>query len=169
MSHSLISHSLPYSLNIPQGRSQQPLPATATPPRSDTAQISHLPVFYGGGTFPRAGQQTSLRLFEPRYKLMVRRVVAGSQQFIWSQRQPDHGHEAAVVKIESASFLHDGQAQITVRTMRVIRIQEAWQEEALHGLYYCSFRNDSNHQDSGSNTSRSAAVEEKMRCRCVVM
>jgi len=142
------------------GRSQQPLPATANPPRSDTAQISHLPVFYGGGTFPRSGQQTSLRLFEPRYKVMVRRVVAGSQQFIWSQRQPDHGDEAAVVKIESASFLPDGQAQITVRTVRVIRIQEAWQEEALHGLYCCSFRNDSD-QDSGSNTSTS--------CRCVVM
>lgn len=139
---------------------QSELPATPTSPRQDTPLLSHLPVFYGTGAFPRQGKQASLYLFEPRYRLMLGRVVAGSQQFVWSESGPEPGGEAGVVKVKRASFLNDGRAEVIVETLRKIRIEEAWQEEQLHGLYFCSFLNQAQ-----SSTDSQAGTE----CRCAIM
>jgi len=149
------------------GRPSEPIVETET-------ERMRLPVFYGPSP-PRTGQ-ASLLLFEPRYKLMVRRVFAGSRCFAWATDEPQRGGDAVVVKIERASFLADGRAQISVSRVQDIQMSEVWCEEALHGLHSCSFVSQGgmlspsgNRRESDTSNATVAASTSVQRCQCALM
>ena len=69
------------------------------------------PVFYYNSVmFP--GSKLSLHLFEPRYKIMMQRVVDSTKSFAYvpnySAYQADVGDIALVAKLKEVEFLSDG-------------------------------------------------------------
>lgn len=70
---------------------------------------SLLPIFYyNSPLFP--GMKLSLHLFEPRYKLMMQRIVAGNRQFAYvpnfTNYQAAPGDVALIAQLEESEFLH---------------------------------------------------------------
>eukprot|EP00291_Cryptomonas_curvata_P022678 CAMPEP_0172164156 /NCGR_PEP_ID=MMETSP1050-20130122/7686_1 /TAXON_ID=233186 /ORGANISM="Cryptomonas curvata, Strain CCAP979/52" /LENGTH=263 /DNA_ID=CAMNT_0012834457 /DNA_START=74 /DNA_END=862 /DNA_ORIENTATION=- len=87
--------------------------------RLQTMSFLRLPVFY----MPpgcRAGDPVSLHLFEPRYKVLIRRATEGNRLFLYAPAAPRDGDEACVVSVERASFLPGGRANIVGRAVETV-------------------------------------------------
>ena len=70
-----------------------------------------LPIFYMSPGC-RVDQQIALHLFEPRYRILIRRAMEGNNLFVYAARTPRCGQRACLVKVTSAFFHRDGRANI---------------------------------------------------------
>eukprot|EP01137_Pigoraptor_chileana_P009567 Opistho-2@58052 len=97
-----------------------------------------LPLFMMGTVlFP--GQPLGLHLFEPRYKLMVKRVLEANRCFGYLPSNPTPGAVGVVSEITECEFLSDGRALITAIGRKRFRILETWIEPGTQDLHYAKF------------------------------
>lgn len=96
---------------------------------------THLPIFfmYPGG---RVGQEIGLHLFEPRYKILIRRCWEGNRCFVYCGERPTAGTRGVVVRVDSARFMPDGRANISGVGVEGIELGETWVEDGTGGLFY---------------------------------
>ncbi|KAG8463043.1 hypothetical protein KFE25_001816 [Diacronema lutheri] len=93
-----------------------------------------LPIF----TMPpgaSVGAHVNLHLFEPRYKILIRRAIAGNRLFVFTAQPPHAGIAGVVVRIDVARFLPDGRCNISGVGIEAVRLGETWVEEGTHGLH----------------------------------
>lgn len=93
-----------------------------------------LPIFsmYPGTS---VGAPVALHFFEPRFKILVRRVWEGNRLFIFTAQAPRAGVRGVVVRIDIARFLPDGRANIMGVGIEAVQLGECWVEEGTGGLH----------------------------------
>jgi len=99
-----------------------------------------LPIFFYNDTlFPFS--PLSLHLFEPRYKVMCKRIVNGSRKFAYlpcfqsySAKPGDVGVSADLTDVE---FLPDGRALLQAKCRERFKVLDAWVEDGTQGLHWC--------------------------------
>jgi hypothetical protein len=101
------------------------------------------PVFYVHGG-ARVGEIVQLRFFEPRYRLMMRRVLSTNRKFVFAERPPQPGHQAVIVNVDGFSILPDGCFSVNGKGARNVRIAATWVEEDTGGLHYCELGEEAN-------------------------
>lgn len=83
------------------------------------------------------GQPMHLHLFEPRYKLMIRRVLeSGNRSFGYMCFAPREGAVGVLMEVRQCEFLADGRALLLAVSTGRFRIQQTWIEPGTEGLYY---------------------------------
>ena len=97
-----------------------------------------LPIFYMSPGC-RVGQPIALHLFEPRYRILIRRAMEGNYMFVYAARTPKRGDQACLVKVTSACFHRDGRANIIGVGIEEFGMEDVWVEEGTAGLYYTRF------------------------------
>lgn len=101
-----------------------------------------LPIFFYNNTmFP--GQTLRLHLFEPRYKIMIRRVLEGNRQFVYLPRytsyKPEVGAVGIIAQVINCQFSHDGRAGLEAKMLSRVVLTDHWTEEDTSQLHYCTF------------------------------
>lgn len=93
-----------------------------------------LPIFsmYPGTS---VGAPVALHFFEPRFKVLVRRVWEGNRLFVFTAQAPRAGVQGIVVRIDIARFLPDGRANVVGVGVEAVRLGEVWVEEGTGGLH----------------------------------
>jgi len=84
-----------------------------------------------------------LHLFEPRYKLMIKRALEGNRCFAYipnfKDYRPTIGDIGLIAKVEECQFMYDGRALLeTIITFR-FTITDHWVEDGTNNLYYCQY------------------------------
>ena len=99
-----------------------------------------LPIFFYNDTlFPYS--PLSLHLFEPRYRVMCKRIVNGGRKFAYLPCY--HSYSAAagdigvVADLTDVEFLPDGRALLQAKCKDRFRVLEAWVEDGTQGLHWC--------------------------------
>ena len=98
-----------------------------------------LPVFImRGGQEVRPGAPVNLHLFEPRYRVLIRRAWEGERRFLWADRAPSppHALRALLISVEDARFLPDGRANVIGRGVERVTFDHSWIEQGTGGLWY---------------------------------
>ena len=134
-----------------------------------------LPIF---AMYPgcRVGEDVGLHLFEPRYKILIRRAWEGNRCFVYCPYRPAAGASAVIVRVDQAIFLPDGRANIRGRGIEAIELGETWVEDGTAGLFYTrvtlaasaigSRATDGARPSLRSSSSPAAATASR---RCIVM
>lgn len=102
---------------------------------TEVAGVTHsghimLPLFVLSTLMP--GEKMSLNIFEPRYRLMIRRVMCGSRRFGMAQVcEASHDLEevACECEITECEPLPDGRFYLEVIGRRRIRLLELWEQD----------------------------------------
>jgi len=94
----------------------------------------NLPIFFMPPC-PQVGEVIGLHLFEPRYKLLIRRAMEGNAQFVYAGSAPRPGIRATIIQVDQAAFLADGRALIQGRGVQSITLSDVWVEEGTGGLF----------------------------------
>ena len=99
-----------------------------------------LPVFfYSNPEFP--GGKLQLHLFEPRYKLMMQRIVNAGRRFAYVPKLNNNvsvpGDLAVVAELKEVEFSEDGRCEIEASLTSRNRIIECFVEEGTGGLHFC--------------------------------
>mmetsp|Transcript_35580 Transcript_35580/g.52016 ORF Transcript_35580/g.52016 Transcript_35580/m.52016 type:complete len:374 (+) Transcript_35580:54-1175(+) len=99
-----------------------------------------LPIFYYNmPMFP--GETLSLHLFEPRYKLMMQRIVSTSRKFAYVPNYANYsaeiGNVALLAELKEVEFLSDGRCLLEAKITQRLRIMEHFVEDGTQGLHYC--------------------------------
>jgi len=99
-----------------------------------------LPVFFYNDTlFPFS--PLALNLFEPRYKVMLHRIVESSRKFAYLPKfdtyQANVGDMGVIAEITDIEFLADGRAHLQAKCRDRFTIKETWIEEGTQGLHWC--------------------------------
>lgn len=101
---------------------------------------SYYPMFfYMECLFP--GTRLKLHLFEPRYKLMMQRVVNASRTFAYAPYSEHNCREGALVLIfhlEECEFLPDGRCLIDGKIKSRAKVTSHHVEEGTQHLHYCN-------------------------------
>ena len=84
----------------------------------------------------RVGAHVALHLFEPRYKILIRRAWEGNRLFVYCGASPATAQRGIIVRVDHARFLPDGRANIVGTGVRYITLERAWVEEGTGGLWY---------------------------------
>ena len=123
-----------------------------TPPQS-----ASLPLFITDYVLP--GQAVALNIFEPRYRLMVRRCLDGDRRFGMLGAPDPHAWRAgrsigSEVEIKDSRQLHDGRFHIQVTVLRRFLIHESSETDGYQ-VARVSFINDDpqGHTGDGSDPS----------------
>jgi Lon protease-like protein len=100
-----------------------------------------LPIFfYNEIMLP--GEILRLHLFEPRYRLMMKRIMASSRRFAYVPRVGGHmtsrGDIALIAEITECEFLSDGRSLLEAKLVGRHQIKEEYVEDGTQGLHYCS-------------------------------
>lgn len=95
-----------------------------------------LPIFYMSPG-AEVGGRFVLHLFEPRYKILSRRVIFGNRMFVYAPDFPVNGGEAVVVKVEDFQFHADGRAIVAGVGLRKVTLQDVYEEKDTGGLFIC--------------------------------
>eukprot|EP00588_Corethron_pennatum_P028627 CAMPEP_0194335546 /NCGR_PEP_ID=MMETSP0171-20130528/69979_1 /TAXON_ID=218684 /ORGANISM="Corethron pennatum, Strain L29A3" /LENGTH=398 /DNA_ID=CAMNT_0039098683 /DNA_START=222 /DNA_END=1415 /DNA_ORIENTATION=+ len=101
-----------------------------------------LPVFYMRHARDTPGAVVDLFLFEPRYKILIRRAWEGDRTFICvdtassSGSCPREGDVGLLVRIEQANFTRDRRAQVRGKGLERVTLGKCWQEADTGGLWY---------------------------------
>ena len=98
------------------------------------------PIFYyNSNLFP--GSTLSLHLFEPRYRLMMQRIVNSTKKFVYAPNFTNYranvGDVVMVATLKNCEFLHDGRALLTAEIGQRYEIIEHWVEDGTQNLHYC--------------------------------
>jgi len=101
-----------------------------------------LPIFFFNDTlYPSSILR--LHLFEPRYKLMIKRALEGNRCFAYVPNFTDYkaqkGDVGLVARVVECQFLHDGRALLEAQITTRFKITDHWVEEGTHNLFYCQF------------------------------
>jgi Lon protease-like protein len=100
-----------------------------------------LPIFfYNLPIFP--GEVLRLHLFEPRYCLMMKRIVDGSRRFAYvpnySNYRGEKGDVALIAELKEVRFMRDGRSELEARIVgRYTIVESPYVEEGTGGLSYC--------------------------------
>jgi len=105
-----------------------------------SAWSTQFPIFYYNlPMFP--GETLSLHLFEPRYKLMMKRIVNTSRKFAYVPNYTDYtakvGDIALLSELKEVEFLSDGRCLLEAQLLQRQKIVEHFVEEGTQGLHYC--------------------------------
>jgi len=99
-----------------------------------------LPIFFFNDTlFPFS--PLALHLFEPRYRVMINRIVNASRKFAYLPSF--NGYEARVgeigviAELQNVEFLPDGRAHLQASCRERYKILEHWVEDGTQGLHWC--------------------------------
>lgn len=158
----------------------------------------------------RVGGRVGLHLFEPRYKILIRRAwevvdialnpnsatlpapalscccrgraapasaVQGNKLFVYCGCYPQPGAPGVIVRIDQATFLPDGRANILGHGVEGIALSEVWVEDGTGGLYYTATHSlsgsaPSNYPSSperDSDEALAAPTRRLTRCSCVLL
>ena len=102
----------------------------------------YLPVFYyNTAVFP--GSKISLHLFEPRYKLMMQRIVNTSRRFAYVPyfyNSTVTGDVAVIAELTDVTFLEGGRVLLDAKLLSRNIIVDSYIEEGTQGLHYCCLR-----------------------------
>lgn len=104
----------------------------------DTWKATYPIFFYNEVLFP--GDALNLHLFEPRYKLMMKRIVEGSRSFAYVCPSGEDivGDVALVARLDEAEFLADGRCLIESSLANRHKIISHFVETGTQGLHFCS-------------------------------
>eukprot|EP00283_Hemiselmis_rufescens_P017291 CAMPEP_0173445108 /NCGR_PEP_ID=MMETSP1357-20121228/33607_1 /TAXON_ID=77926 /ORGANISM="Hemiselmis rufescens, Strain PCC563" /LENGTH=260 /DNA_ID=CAMNT_0014411241 /DNA_START=38 /DNA_END=821 /DNA_ORIENTATION=+ len=99
-----------------------------------------LPIFFYNDTlFPFS--PLALNLFEPRYKVMLHRIVESSRKFAYLPKfdtyQANVGDMGVIAEITDIEFLADGRAHLQAKCRERFTIKETWIEDGTQGLHWC--------------------------------
>lgn len=107
-------------------------------------QLSHThPIFfYNDFKFP--GSTMGLRLFEPRYKIMIRRVIESDQKFIYlpsfNGYQAEEGQIGLLGTVTHCEFDDMGCANLSMDLRQRIVVQNSWVEQGTGDLHFCEYK-----------------------------
>lgn len=98
------------------------------------------PIFYyNSALFP--GSRLALHLFEPRYKLMMKRVVDTTRSFAYVPNFTSYsaqvGDIALIADLKNVEFLADGRCLLDAVILKRMKIVEHYVEDGTQGLHYC--------------------------------
>eukprot|EP01038_Epipyxis_sp_PR26KG_P008665 gene8665-11708_t len=98
------------------------------------------PMFYYNDTlFP--GSSLHLHLFEPRYRIMMKRVVDSSRSFAYVPNFTNYhanlGDIILIAVIKEVEFMADGRCVLEAILSKRHKIVEHYIEEGTYGLHYC--------------------------------
>jgi len=98
------------------------------------------PIFYyNSALFP--GSRLALHLFEPRYKLMMKRVVDTTRSFAYVPNFTNYsaqvGDIALIADLRNVEFLADGRCLLDAVILKRMKIVEHYVEDGTQGLHYC--------------------------------
>lgn len=101
---------------------------------------AHLrPIFFYNDML-NLGSTLRLNLFEPRYRIMVQRVMATHRQILYLPNFvnyiPNHGDIGMIAEIGHCVQHPDGRAEIEATTIQAVMILSYWVEPNTHGLYF---------------------------------
>jgi len=105
-----------------------------------------LPLFVMSVLFP--GATTSLNIFEPRYRLLVRRVMEGSRRFgmAVSVRDPGGGTRlhgvASEVEITECVPQPDGRFHLDLKCVGRVRVERSWEQDGYRVARVRPLRDD---------------------------
>lgn len=115
------------------------LSQSATSVRELQAQArANIPIFYMSPGC-RVGQNVALHLFEPRYRILIRRSLEGNKTFAYCPARPRVGMGAVVVRVTAARISPDGRAHIVGHGIEAFQIREVWVEDGTEGLFYTKY------------------------------
>ncbi|TFJ88153.1 hypothetical protein NSK_000507 [Nannochloropsis salina CCMP1776] len=103
-----------------------------------------LPIFfYNLPIFP--GEALRLHLFEPRYRLMMQRIVNGSRRFAYvpnySNYRAKAGDIALIAELKEVRFMRDGRSELEARIAgRFTIAEDPYVEDGTGGLSYCRLK-----------------------------
>lgn len=104
---------------------------------------SSLPIFYYNDVLI-PGATLSLHLFEPRYKLMMQRIVNAGRSFAYVPNFENYcasvGDVALIASISECTFMHDGRCLLEAKITSRVVITEHFVEDGTQGLHFCSFK-----------------------------
>jgi Lon protease-like protein len=101
-----------------------------------------LPIFFFNDTlYPSSILR--LHLFEPRYKLMIKRALEANRCFAYvpnfKDYRPNKGDIGLVAKVEECQFMYDGRALLEANITTRFKITDHWVEDGTNNLYYCQY------------------------------
>ncbi|CAM9847594.1 unnamed protein product, partial [Phaeothamnion confervicola] len=101
---------------------------------------SLMPIFYYNlPMFP--GETLSLHLFEPRYKLMMRRIIDTSRRFAYVPNYTNYianiGDIALIAEVQECEFLSDGRVLLEAKLIGRHRVADHFVEDGTQNLHYC--------------------------------
>uniref|UniRef100_A0A0G4F647 RING-type domain-containing protein n=1 Tax=Chromera velia CCMP2878 TaxID=1169474 RepID=A0A0G4F647_9ALVE len=122
-----------------------------------------LPIFfYNSALVP--GEMLGLHLFEPRYRIMMKRIVENGRKFVYlpsfERYSAKEGDIGLVAELEECSEFHDGRWQLGATMKERLRITEAWVEDGTFHLWYCKLERI--RDQKGENETRT--VDSAKRC-----
>ncbi|EKX52551.1 hypothetical protein GUITHDRAFT_101718 [Guillardia theta CCMP2712] len=99
-----------------------------------------LPIFFYNDTlYPYS--PLVLHLFEPRYKIMIKRIVQASRKFAYlpcmHSYQASVGDVGVIAELSEVEFLPDGRAHVQAKCRDRFRILDTWVEDGTQGLHWC--------------------------------
>eukprot|EP00802_Teleaulax_amphioxeia_P012936 Tamp_12982.p1 GENE.Tamp_12982~~Tamp_12982.p1 ORF type:complete len:272 (+),score=12.68 Tamp_12982:831-1646(+) len=112
-----------------------------------------LPIFFYNDTlFPFS--PLSLHLFEPRYKVMCKRIVNGSRKFAYlpcfHSYTASVGDVGVVADLTDVEFLPDGRALLQAKCRERFHVLETWVEDGTQGLHWCKVAKLPDHESAAA-------------------
>lgn len=74
------------------------------------------------------GRPFGLHWFEPRYRMLAARCVAGSRLMCYCTEYPNAGSEAFICEMPDAELMPDGRANVTLLPVAKCVLEETWEE-----------------------------------------
>eukprot|EP00904_Undaria_pinnatifida_P009600 jgi/Undpi1/5770/HiC_scaffold_2.g01044.m1 len=124
--------------------------------------------FYNQPMFP--GETLWLHFFEPRYKLMMKRIIDTSRRFAYvpnySKNVAAKGDTALVAQVCEAEFLVDGRVMVKSKLVGRYHIQDDFVEDGTQGLHYCQLEPYEDAVLEGGDASELEELHAKARALC---
>ncbi|CAM9795495.1 unnamed protein product [Ectocarpus sp. 13 AM-2016] len=127
-----------------------------------------LPVFYYNvPMFP--GESLQLHLFEPRYKLMMKRVVNTSRRFAYVPNYSNYvatiGDVALIAQLVECEFLSDGRVLLKAKLISRQTVIDHFVEEGTQGLHFCRVEARGDEPPSNEQNGNASARVEELHAR----
>lgn len=124
--------------------------------------------FYHQPMFP--GETLWLHFFEPRYKLMMKRIIDTSRRFAYvpnyTKNVAAKGDTALVAQVCDAEFLVDGRVMVKSKLVGRYHILDDFVEDGTQGLHYCQLEPYEDTVLGGGDSSELEELHAKARALC---
>lgn len=102
---------------------------------------AEIPLFFYNNPMVK-GERLMLHLFEPRYKLMMQRIVGTTRRFgylpCYTRYAAEEGAVGLYADLTECEFLADGRALLKATLSGRFRIKNSWVEEGTQNLSYAT-------------------------------
>jgi len=109
----------------------------------ETQQLSHTHPMFFYNEFKFPGSVMRLRLFEPRYKIMIRRVIESDQKFIYlpsfNGYRAEEGQIGLLGTVTRCAFDDMGCANLAMDLRTRIVVKNSWVEQGTGNLHFCEY------------------------------